>query len=115
MDDAYSDQLVIRNRELAFELGAMRRQRDALAAHVEQLQRVIRNVSTSASQATWTILHDALKETPQTSLARIKAQWQAEAIEKAAQDLHYVQGLSRPARDWLAHRANNLRRQAEGE
>lgn len=52
-----------------------------------------------------------IADTPAASMARLKAQWQAEALESASEDV--VPQLDRMA-NWLRARAAELRGQAEG-
>ena len=59
-------------------------ERDALAAHVERLTSVADKLSTVAPEYLDHLAADAhlvLRDAPTTSLARLKAQWQAEALE----------------------------------
>src|SRR5690554_1491255 len=100
---------------------------EALAAHVERLNEYAKacanelvalidkhNVQ-SDSDGSWLYDHQTPYElmqvvlsTPETSLSRLKVQWQAEALEDFADDMTIEQNR------WSAHaRAHKLRRQAE--
>lgn len=84
------------------ELARAEVERDALAAHVEQIRR-------SAYYASEPNVKAVLEASPGTSLARLKAQWQAEALEELA---------NLPRKWWpgeLMIEANRIRRQAGGD
>ncbi len=95
-------------RARAFEAGAKKLQdeRDALAAHVEALHSHIKNAE-ELHPATWAVRGMKLmQETPTASLVRLKAQWQADALELAGEalpesDCHCSQWLYDMARDRL--------------
>ncbi|WP_277810636.1 hypothetical protein [Chromohalobacter canadensis] len=99
-------------------------ERDALAAHVENLRREL--------EACQSVLHQlardgevtpdyaddakrALKETPTQSLAHLKAQWKAEALEEMARRFWPTGMIGKgEERGALLLRADKYRRQAEG-
>lgn len=91
-------------------------ERDALAAHVEEVQRLaadwVENEQTLA--ATWQLARKVGKwsfASPAESLARRDALKQAEALEEAAGET--VPAMHKMA-NWLIGRAAEKRRQAEG-
>lgn len=61
---------------------------EALAAHVERLRYALTEIAsltpvvedTLAQRQSWNKVRDIFTETPETSLAKLKAQWQAEAL-----------------------------------
>lgn len=107
-DDHVKDQLCARIEELEAEkmelneqLDALQIERDALAAHLERLREALNPFASGGAAACisrgdysvmrerikdWMGVKDferadeALRETPATSLARLKAQWQTKAL-----------------------------------
>lgn len=64
-------------------------ERDSLKAHVE---RINAEYEVGAPLGRLERIGAALNESPATSLARLKAEWQAEALEKAANYLQHGEG-----------------------
>lgn len=88
------------------EIRKLEQERDAMAAHVERLEDIIERSTLADSPAA----ESALEDTPETSLARLKAQWQAEELERL-----YIETQTEP--EWvngILPRIRELRRQAEG-
>ena len=75
----------------------------ALSAHVERM------IDAACSESAGPKMRQAIDDGPATSLARLKAKWQAEALEQAANG---IEPLSYGATS-LRNRADELRRQAE--
>lgn len=114
------------------QLQELREERDALAAHVERLNEYAKacanelvalidkhNVQ-SDSDGSWLYDHQTPYElmqvvlsTPETSLARLKARWQAEALEELLQNTSQFREAN-PVRGLAGGMADELRRQAEG-
>lgn len=101
-------------------------ERDALAAHVERLRRASENALAiiDARLPDWTeeveSLRAELDNAPDTSLERLKAQWQAEELENSALHLESIDGCNialglNCAANELNSRALELRRQAGGD
>lgn len=72
-------------------LREMQKERDALAAHVERLTGTIEfllDTGEWSSHATVSqIAKDDISLAPATSFARLRAEWQAEALQRAADEL----------------------------
>lgn len=101
----------------AQELDEVKAARDALAAHVDRLREVLR-IPTNQYDL-WTqdggfdrwiaiALETLDDESPTISLAHLKAEWQAEALEKLADRIGW-EHLAEPLRE----EAGRIRRQAE--
>src|SRR5690554_3447354 len=102
-------------------LAAERDRADALTAHVEWLKQELRRCasllhcnfpSTDKDKAH----KDAvalLKDKPETSLARLKAKWQAEAIKGLILDMIPME-VDEDVKEFIKSRRDQLRRQAEG-
>lgn len=98
----------------------LREERDKLAAHVERLQQELRrclpllhcHFPTTDKDAAYKDAVACLKDNPETSLARLKAQWQAEILWEFTHGSKIM-----PAKLYLemSDRAKKLRRQAEGD
>lgn len=95
------------------QLQELREERDALAAHVERLEDIIERSTLADSPAA----ESALEDTPETSLARIKALWMAEGAQRAADSIRYDYD-GHIHQDRIAEHVDDvaleLRRQAEG-
>lgn len=92
--------------------------KQALAAHVEHLSSIAEKISTVAPEYLDHLASDAafvLRSTPATSLAHLKVQWQAEALETLYHDClgHGGDGMIRVGT--MLDRAIELRQQAEAE
>lgn len=90
------------------EVEMLRAERDALAAHVERLEDIIEYSPAAES---------AQEDTPENSLARLKAQWMAEGAQRAADSIRYdYEGHIHQDRiaDYVDDVALELRQQAEG-
>lgn len=98
-------------KEAAQLIESLQRERDVLDAHVERLRETLQWVWDKVNLGGWAHerVKTALEDTPETSLARMKAQCQAEVLDR----------LMPAICDW-ADRAevrslrDELRRQAEG-
>ena len=101
------------------EIRRLKAERDALAAHVERLRDDLQEYHDQYGDDPIARKYDmgaVLQETPSTSLARLKAQWQAEALEEMTSDMWPVGLIGKGCeREALLIRAGELRRQAEGE
>lgn len=97
-------------------------ERDALAAHVERCRAAFSGLSEYwngcegmaaeyAAQNAMDVACDMLEELPETSLDRLKAQWQTEAVV----EFGYRYGPESEVRAASQSVANELRRQAEGD
>lgn len=109
-------------------------ERDALAAHVERLDihakscaielaaMIDRYNTQNMEDGSWEYDHQtphdlmmALRDSPETSLARLKAQWKAEALEEMARRFWPTGMIGKgEERGALLLRAEEYRRQAEG-
>ena len=91
------------------ELEQVKAERDALAAHIHQLDNVCRHLSRHCEDKHWRRMHELLEGGPTGSiaLARLKAQAKAEAFENLANyEGHWTQADMRAI-------ASDYRRQAE--
>ena len=132
MTDHVKDQLCQRIEELEKEklelneqLDIAQREREALAAHVEFCHKVMSMVENGPAYLVarqYRALRLARGRKPETSLARLKAKWQAEALRSEAillydslQHTDEQRAISRRIADILRSKADSLERQAEGE
>ena len=91
-------------------------ERDALAAHIHQLDNVCRHLSRHCEDKHWRRMHELLEGGPTGSiaLARLKAEWQAEAMEGWLEQMRYMEGLNTfDCMESAELYAEELRRQAE--
>ena len=115
-----------RMKELEAQRDEAIEQRDALLAHLERLHsaldpKILRWIdcgmaANNRHKEAWARelrneLHQALDEKPETSLTRLKAEWQAEAVV----EFGYRYGPESEVRAAIQSVANELRRQAEEE
>ncbi|WP_299310693.1 hypothetical protein [uncultured Halomonas sp.] len=84
-------------------------ERDALTAHVERLRESIMPGSHDSVGERLLAVGRALAQSPTTSLARLKAEWQADAVSEFAS--RYLGGHEQELAEIYA---GKLRRQAEG-
>lgn len=95
----------------------LKAERDALAAHVERFESTITEVGEDCAQfgniqdGTWNKIDAALESSPATSLARLKAEWQAEALDEVASLVERTGILANFGT--LRMKAKELRRKAE--
>lgn len=82
-----------------------------LAAHVEAGREAVEHARQWVPQHVWTRLWLWKEEAPTTSLARLKAEWQADELSAMIAALPFGESL---ARGMLKHRRDELRSQAEG-
>lgn len=115
-------------RETKEALVTERNRADALAAHVERLQQGLRrcasllhcNFPTTDKDKAHKDAVESLKDKPATSLARLKAQWQAEVLESCENmaETSFIPCLGREEQvvlmDDILRVVAELRRQAEG-
>lgn len=106
---------------------ALQAERDALAAHLDRIKSILGkgvDVVERSGELAWSVCPDEVSEwensEPAVSLARLKAQWQAEAMEESARAFKAAP-LKGECRRWhhvaagtLEWEAAKLRRQAEG-
>ena len=102
----------------ADEVERIKSERDALAAHIERLRESAHKICDEFDDTCGLTqeLRFTLAETPSTSLARLKAQWQAEALSEAASRIRCNQ--IRPytsIENMVNGLADELRWQAEGD
>lgn len=107
--------------QLCARIEELEQERDALAAHVERLSKAafdaIHYLPGGKNKAE---LMDAYDDTPETNLSRLKAQWQAEALESCENNAEtsFMPYLGREEQvvlmDDILKVAAELRRQAEG-
>lgn len=86
-------------------------ERDVLAAHVERLREAFKKGY--QQDFTWTWVKEVLDEAPITSLARLKAEWQAQALEELLQNTSQFREAN-PVRGLAGSMADELRQQAGG-
>lgn len=69
---------------------------DALAAHVERMTELLERgmLPSGCIEVFEYDVERAIKDTPETSLARLKPQWQAEALEDFASRIEHLDGLT---------------------
>lgn len=114
MQDEMFDSLESEVARLRRELDELKAERDALATHVELMSKAaldaIHYLPGGDIKAE---LRDAYDETPETSLARLKAEWQADGAESfKAEMLKSTKTFIHPHIEGV--HAVWLRRQAEG-
>lgn len=103
--------------DIAAELAWRDERIDELAAHVERVREAsvgLHNLMTVAGSSAEHYLYkmfDALEERPETSLARLKAQWQADALQEL---YNQYQGVGMIRRGALLDKAIELQEEAEG-
>ena len=102
------DEAFAKGKQAFDDLRRVEAERDALAAHVERLEDIIERSTLADSPAA----ESALEDTPETSLARLKAGWQTAAVETAVITAQ-MKGEAEVA-IWLQDLADTFRRQAEG-
>lgn len=117
--DAYQDMAQCMSSDLT----SMGEERDALAAHVERLEKVLFDTYAAIEDGDPSAIpYDAARaahnDTPTTSLARLKAEWQAEGIEEVAMDVqadygHHTQYSVSLLAAGIEGYAHAKRRQAE--
>lgn len=93
----------------------VKKERDALAAHVERQRETLQWIWDKVNLGGWSHerVKTALADTPTTSLARLKAKWQSEALGHVlAEVLAAVEADT--VRAHLRNAMRKLRRQAEG-
>ena len=114
---------------LASRVDFLNQQNSALVAHVERLHNALGPklldwidcgmATNNRHKEAWARelrneLHQALVETPTTSLDRLKAEWQAEAMEGWLEQMRYMEGLNTfDCMESAELYAEELRRQAE--
>lgn len=103
-----------RSRERLSRVKAENREH-TLAAHVERIRQAWRNTEGMPGWEECKIIDFVISDTPTTSLARLKAEWQAEAHEATLRefDAHRSVGDLDGFRQALNYEARGLRRQAE--
>lgn len=98
------------------QLQELREERDALAANVEFCHKVLSMIENGPEYLVarqYRALRMARERKPETSLARLKAQWQAEALQKAMQEVEREPDTVKKGLI-VAAMIRQLRRQAEG-
>ncbi len=95
-------------------------ERDALAAHVERLREALRlaKINLAYSEDGFApqyrnICRKALEATPQASLAHLKAEWQAEALENLAAEFREAWPHHNGKHAWIIGAGVQIRRQAK--
>lgn len=113
--DAYFTQM----EDFSVQARRLQEECDALAAHVERLHEIIEPFLFLAEDEDIAEARSVMADSPTTSLARLKAQWQAEALEAVAgrirsdaRNAMHGHALHQAA-SVLDEEAAELRRQAE--
>lgn len=104
------EELEAEKMELNEQVDSLQEESGALAAHLERLQRSLKATMVSG----WSVpaeeaLVEVFSDSPQVSLARLKALWQADAVTEFA--FHHLGGHEQEVAEIYASR---LRQQDEG-
>lgn len=120
-DESYEDVTVgcpaCLQNDLEWQREKVERERDALAAHAERQSKIIFDALAAiedgdVNAAPFGEARAAHNETPMTSLARLKARWQADVLWEFTHGSYVMPATVNLA---MSERAKELNRQAKGE
>ena len=104
-------------KEIKAENARLRKERDALAAHVDRMTDVFRRLHLKSPSPIEVLqaYSYVMREAPAASLARRDARMKAEALEEALGEQQTVGGMEVVAANTIQKMAAHYRKQAEGE